>query len=72
MNESRKSSKPHLTRYNVSLTSGLEKDLEEVTEELEISKSEVFRRALTLYKHAVAADKVELTRSGEKQTVLVR
>jgi hypothetical protein len=50
----------------------MEQDLEDVASKLEIPKAEVFRRALTLYKHAINADKVEFTRNSETQTVLVK
>jgi|GEM_PF-2387988 hypothetical protein len=60
------------TRYNIILPSLMEQDLEDVASKLEIPKAEVFRRALTLYKHAINADKVEFTRNSEKQTVLVK
>ncbi len=61
------------TRYTVTLPSGLEESLEAITSELEISKSEAFRRALTLLNHAAKADQVILmTKDGEKQTVLLK
>jgi len=59
-------------RYSVSLPEALDDDLETVRKTLGVSKGEVFRRALLLFKHAVDADKVELTRDNEKQAVLLR
>jgi|1185.fasta_scaffold566353_2 hypothetical protein len=59
-------------RYNLTLTPPVNSDLEATANLLGISKAEAIRRALLLMKHAVQADKVELTRGSEKQTVLVR
>ncbi len=59
-------------RYNLTLPTALNRDLEASASLLGISKAETIRRALLLMKHAVQADKVELTRGGEKQTVLVK
>jgi predicted DNA-binding protein len=59
-------------RYNVTLPPQLDEDLKKLEENLGTSKAEILRRALVLYKHAVAADEVEFTRSGKKQTVLVK
>lgn len=51
----------------------MEKDLEDLTEELDTTKAEILRRSLTLFKHAIKAEKVELlTKTGEKQEVLLR
>ncbi len=61
------------TRYSVILPRPMEKDLEDLTEELDTTKAEILRRSLTLFKHAIKADKVELlTETGEKQEVLLR
>ena len=61
------------TRYSVILPRPLEKDLEDLTEELDTTKAEILRRSLTLFKHAIKAEKVELlTKTGEKQEVLLR
>ncbi len=59
-------------RYSVTLSSKLDVDLVEISNDLGVSKAEVFRRALMLFKHASAVDKVELTNKDEKQTVLLR
>jgi len=59
-------------RYNLTLTEPLNEDLEIAADTLGISKAEAIRRAITLMKHAVRADKVTLERDGEKQTVLVK
>jgi hypothetical protein len=59
-------------RYNLTLTEPLNHDLEIAADTLGITKAEAIRRAITLMKHAVKADKVELTRGNEKQTVLVK
>jgi hypothetical protein len=60
------------TRYTVTLPPRIESDLEEVVTELQISKSEAFRRALTLLKHAARADEVILRTDDKQQTVLVK
>lgn len=59
-------------RYNVTLGPKLDAELDEVAEELDITKAEVMRRALTLYKHAVKADQVKLVTDGSEQSVLVK
>ncbi|HYU35793.1 MAG TPA: CopG family transcriptional regulator [Thermoanaerobaculia bacterium] len=59
-------------RYNVTLPESLNRDLESAAGELGITKAEAIRRAILLMKHAVKADKVELTSGNEKQTVLVK
>lgn len=59
-------------RYNLTLAPALNGDLEAAASLLGVSKAEAIRRALLLMKHAVQADKVELTRGGEKQTVLLK
>lgn len=60
------------TRYTLTLPPLLEKDLEEVTRTLGVSKSEAIRRALALFKHAVQADTVELTTKTGKKSVLIK
>ena len=50
----------------------LEEELEDITVELDISKAEAFRRALTLYKYAVASDSVVLRNGDTDQLVLVK
>ena len=59
-------------RYNLTLPAQANRDLEATASLLGVSKAEAIRRALLLMKHAVQADKVELTRGSEKQTVLVK
>lgn len=59
-------------RYNVTLSAKLDDDLTALSEMLGATKSEVMRRALVLFRHAVAADKVKLLIKGEEQTVLVK
>jgi hypothetical protein len=59
-------------RYTVTLPRRVENDLEQIAEDLEITKSEAFRRALSLFRHAVEADKVTITKKGEEHTVLVK
>ena len=61
-----------IRRYNLTLTEPLNQDLEVAAGLLGISKAEAIRRAITLMKHAVQADKIEFTRGAEKQTVLVK
>jgi len=60
------------TRYTVTLPPKVEKDLEELAQSLQIPKSEAFRRALTLLKHAVDADEVILKKDNHEKTVLVK
>lgn len=60
------------TRYTVTLPPRVEDYLETITRDLGISKSEAFRRALTLLKHAASADAVVLKNKGEEQTVLIK
>ena len=60
-------------RYNVTLGSNLDKDLDQVAEKLQISKAEAMRRALLLFKHAVEAKAVKLTaEDGSEQAVLIK
>ncbi len=59
-------------RYNLTLPQNLNSDLEAAASLLGVSKAEAIRRAVLLMKHAVQADKVELTRGGEKQTILLK
>jgi hypothetical protein len=60
------------TRYTVSLPPRVEKDLAQIATDLQITKSEAFRRALTLLKHASKADEVILRNDGKDQTILVK
>jgi hypothetical protein len=59
-------------RYNLTLPNDLDADLEATAKRLGISKAEAIRRSITLIKHASQADKVELTKGEERQTVLLR
>ncbi len=59
-------------RYTISLGEQAERDLNEVSSELGISKAEAFRRALTLLKHAAKADEVILRKDQQNQSVLVK
>jgi hypothetical protein len=60
-------------RYNLTLGSNLDKDLDEVATKLQVSKAEVMRRALLLFKHAVEAKSVKLTaEDGSEQAVLIK
>ncbi len=59
-------------RYTVTLPPRVERDLTQVAANLQISKSEAFRRALTLLKHAAEADKVIFKKDDEEQVVLVK
>ncbi len=60
------------TRYSVTLSPSVDQDLTTLTEDLQITKSEVLRRAIMLFKHAVKADKVELQGEHGRQVVLVK
>ena len=59
-------------RYNLTLSDEANQDLEAAASLLGTSKADALRRALMLMKHAVQADKIELTRGTEKQVVLVK
>ena len=59
-------------RYTVTLPPRAENDLDIISTELQISKAEAFRRALSLYKHAIDADKVVLKKGGKEQRLLVK
>ena len=59
-------------RYTVTLGPRLDDELEEIAIDLGITKAEAFRRALTLYKHAVNSDGVILKKGNSDQTVLVK
>ncbi|MCR4340758.1 MAG: hypothetical protein NUW01_12830 [Gemmatimonadaceae bacterium] len=61
-----------VSRYTVSLPPRVEKDLEDVAEALQIPKSEAFRRALTLLKHAAEADEVILKKGDHSTSVLLK
>ena len=59
-------------RYTVTLAPRAENDLDVISAELQISKAEAFRRALSLYKHAIDADDVVLRKGGKDQLLLVK
>jgi hypothetical protein len=59
-------------RYNLTLSPDANRDLEAAASVLGTTKADALRRALTLMKHAVQADKVELTNGTEKQVVLLK
>ena len=59
-------------RYIVTLPPPVNEALERAADQLHVSKAEAIRRALTLFAHAVESDKVELTKHGERQTVLIK
>ena len=59
-------------RYNLTLSQEANQDLEATAALLGTSKAEALRRAVILMKNAVQADKVELTRGNEKQSVLLK
>jgi len=59
-------------RYNVSIESALDADIEHMATTLGISKADVMHRALMLLKQAIEADEVKLTKNGEDQVVLVK
>lgn len=60
------------TIYKITLSKRLDDELTYLTVKLKKPKSEVMRRAFTLYKLAVDADKVILVTNGEEQEVLVK
>jgi hypothetical protein len=57
-------------RYNITLASKMDRDLEDIAEDLGTTKAEVFRRALVLFKHAVKADEVKLVKGAEETKVI--
>jgi hypothetical protein len=59
-------------RYNLTLSQQANQDLEATAALLGTSKADALRRAVILMKHALQADKIELTRGKEKQRVLVK
>ena len=60
-------------RYSVTLPPPVEEDLNTLIKDLHITKAEVLRRSIMLYKHAVKAKAVELQgEDGSKQAVLVK
>ncbi len=59
-------------RYTVTLAPRAENDLDVIAAELEITKAEAFRRALSLYRHAIDADGVVLKKGGKDQLLLVK
>ena len=62
-----------MARYNVILGGKLDKDLSALAKKLGTTKSEVMRRALLLFKHAVEAKKVTLVLDdGSEQAVLLK
>jgi len=60
------------TRYNLTLSREANQDLEATAALLGTSKADALRRAVILLKHAVQADKVELTKGNDKQSVLLK
>ena len=62
-----------MSRYTVDLSSNVDDDLKKIATDLEITKAEVFRRALTLFRHAVKGEKATITtKAGEETSVLVK
>lgn len=62
-----------MARYNIVLGVRLDRDLGALAKRLDVTKSEVLRRALVLFKHAVEAKKVTLIApNGTKQAVLLK
>jgi hypothetical protein len=59
-------------RYSLTLPPKLDEELDRISGELQVSKSEVMRRALTLFKHAVDADTVKVTKGGLEREVLIK
>ena len=59
-------------RYTIKLGPRLEGELEDIAVDLDITKAEAFRRALTLYKYAVDSDSVVLKKGETERLVLVK
>lgn len=62
--------------YKVTIGSNLDSKIDDLSEELGISKSEIIRRAIMLFIHAVRADGVKLIFKNEEnmteQNVLIK
>ncbi len=65
-----------MARYNVTLNRRMERNLSDTSDELEIPKSEVMRRAIELYHHVVTesdSNSVEiLNKDGQKVRLIIR
>lgn len=59
-------------QYNVTISSGLDQDLDSISKKLNISKGETLRRALVLFKHAVDAESIKLVIDGQTEDVLIK
>ena len=51
--------------YSVLLPRPVEKDLDDITEQLQTTKAEVLRRSIVLFKHALNAERVALYTTDE-------
>lgn len=59
-------------RYSLIVPSKMDREMDALSEELDLTKSEILRRSLELYSHAVRASRVELVREdGSRQQVLL-
>ena len=61
------------TRYEVRMSETLAKELEEIANEAQLSKAEVFRRAIALYgltKRAIMNKEERIIRNGDKERQL--
>jgi translation initiation factor 2 alpha subunit (eIF-2alpha) len=60
-------------RYTVTMDEALDRDVQEVAQQLGISQAEAFRRAMMLLKHASKAEHVILRdEAGKEKEVLIR
>ena len=60
-------------RYSLTLPPPVDEELNQLNEDLGITKSEILRRSIMLYKHAVKAETVELHgEDGKSQKVLLK
>lgn len=59
-------------RYSLLVPSKMDREMDALSEELELTKSEILRRSVELYSHAVRANRVELVgKDGSRRQVLL-
>lgn len=61
-----------MKRYNINLAPRLDRDLENIAEDMGVTKSEIVRRALVLFKHAAAADEIKFIKGTEETMVFLK
>lgn len=59
-------------RYSLMVPSKMDRELDRLSEELELSKSEILRRSVELFFHAVGANRVEIVgKDGVRRQVIL-